>query len=43
VQTAQFHDLFPVTLDSLVFQSTNQDVQYLVGNATFRYGYYKFI
>lgn len=43
VQTAQFHDLFPVSLDSLVFQSTNQDVQYLVGNATFRYGYYKFI
>ena len=43
IQTVEFHDLFPVALDSLVFQSTNQDVNYLVGNATFRYGYYKFI
>lgn len=43
VQTVQFHDLFPVSIDSLTFQSTNQDVQYLVGNATFRYAYYKFI
>lgn len=42
VQTIEFHDMFPVSLDSLTFQSTNQDVQYLVGNATFRYGYYKF-
>jgi hypothetical protein len=25
-----------------MFQSTNQDVTYLVGNATFRYAYYKF-
>jgi len=43
VQHIQFHDVFPVSLSSLTFQSTNQDVQYLVGNATFRYGYYKFI
>jgi len=42
VKTVQFIDLFPVSIDSLVFQATNQDVQYLVGNATFRYGYYKF-
>lgn len=42
VKTIRFIDMFPVTLDSLMFQSGNNDVQYLVGNATFRYGYYKF-
>lgn len=42
VQSVEFHDMFPIGIDSLMFQSTNQDVQYLVGNATFRYGYYKF-
>lgn len=43
IKTVEFHDLFPAALDSLVFQSTNNDVQYLVGNATFRYAYYKFV
>lgn len=43
VQTIQFIDLIPESLDSLTFLSTNQDVQYLVGSATFRYSYYKFI
>ena len=43
VRTINFVDMFPVSIDSLTFQSTNQDVQYLVGNATFRYGYYKFV
>jgi hypothetical protein len=42
VKSVQFIDMFPTALDSMVFQSTNTDVQYLVGNATFRYGYYKF-
>jgi hypothetical protein len=42
VQSIVFYDLFPLSLDSLMFQSTNQDVQYLIGNATFRYAYYKF-
>lgn len=42
IRTVQFADMFPIAIDSLVFQSTNQDVNYLVGNATFRYGYYKF-
>ena len=42
VKTVQFIDLFPIAIDSLVFQATNQDVNYLIGNATFRYGYYKF-
>jgi hypothetical protein len=43
VQTVQFVDVFPISLDSIMFQSTNQDVPYIVGNATFRYSYYKFI
>ena len=42
-QTLQFVDVFPIALESLNFRSTNQDVQYLVGSATFRYSYYKFI
>jgi hypothetical protein len=42
-QQVQFYDMFPITIDSVLFQSTNTDVQYLVGNATFRYGYYKFL
>lgn len=41
--TIQFVDLFPTSLDSMTFASTNSDVQYLVGNATFRYHYYKFL
>jgi hypothetical protein len=43
VQLVQFVDMFPITIDSLMFAATNSDVQYLVGNATFRYGYYKFL
>lgn len=43
VKTIQFVEMFPVTIDSLMFQATSTDVQYLVGNATFRYGYYKFL
>ena len=43
IQTIQFVDLFPESLESLTFTSTSQDVQYLVGSATFRYSYYKFI
>lgn len=39
----QFIDLYPTTLGSLTFQATNTDVQYLVGNATFKYTYYKFL
>jgi hypothetical protein len=42
VKTVQFIDLFPIAIDSLLFQGTNTDVNYLVGSATFRYGYYKF-
>lgn len=42
VQVIRFVDVLPVSLDSLTFVSTNQDVQYSVGNATFKYAYYKF-
>lgn len=42
-QQVQFVDLFPATLESMVFQSTSTDVNYIVGNATFRYAYYKLI
>jgi hypothetical protein len=38
-----FVDVFPVSLESLTFQSTEQDVNYLVGNATFRFSYYEFV
>ena len=43
VQTLQFIDCFPITLTSLQFMSTNSDVQYLVGDVTFRFGYYRFL
>ena len=39
----QFVDVFPVALESMIFNSTNTDVQYLVGSATFRYSYYRFL
>ena len=43
VQTILFVDCIPLALDGLTFTSTSQDVQYLVGTATFKYSYYKFI
>jgi len=42
-KSVQFIDLFPIGIDSLQFAGTNNDVQYLIGNATFRYGFYKFL
>lgn len=42
VQTLQFRDLYPVSLASLQFGSNLADIQYLVGNAIFRYSYYEF-
>lgn len=42
-KSVQFIDMFPIGIDSLQFAGTNNDVQYLIGNATFRYGYYKFL
>lgn len=43
IQVIQFADCVPESLESITFTSTNQDVQYLIGSATFRYTYYKFI
>lgn len=42
VQSIRFIDLVPVSLESIQFTTVSQDVQYAVGNATFKYAYYKF-
>lgn len=42
-QSIAFTDLFPVALDSLTFTSTQNDVQYLMGRASFRFSYYRFL
>ncbi len=42
-QQIQFVDLFPVTIGTVTVQSTITDVNYIQCNATFRYGYYKFL
>ena len=43
IQSIKFVDCIPESLESITFTSTNQDVQYLIGSATFRYSYYTFI
>lgn len=43
IQTVQFYDVFPTNISSLQFASTNEDVQYLVGNVTFKFGWYKLL
>lgn len=43
IQTVQFIDLVPISLESLTFSSTQSDVNYLTGSATFRYSYYTFL
>lgn len=43
VKTVSFADIFPISITSMIFQSTNTDVQYLVGDAVFRYARYKFL
>ena len=42
-QTIQFVNMTPISLEGITFETTSTDVQYLVGSATFRYTYYKFI
>ena len=42
IQAIQFADCVPESLESITFVSNNQDVQYLIGSASFRYTYYKF-
>ena len=41
--TVAIYDMFPISLDSLSFESRNSDVTYLIGNMALRYAYYKFI
>jgi|SRR6056300_493981 len=42
VQTIKFIDLFPISIASLQFGSNLNDVNYLQGNAIFRYTSYEF-
>lgn len=37
-----FKNIFPTSLESLTFTAVDTDVNYLIGNATFRYNYYVF-
>lgn len=43
IRYVHFVDCLPLSLESLTFTSNSQDVQYLIGNVTFRYSYYKFV
>lgn len=43
VKEIYFKDVFPTSIESLTFGTTNTDVNYLVGNAQFRFGYYKIV
>lgn len=43
IQSIQFANMTPISLEGLTFDTTSADVQYLVGSATFRYTYYKFV
>ena len=43
IQTIQFVGMFPVSLNSLTMASTATDVNYLIGQASFQYSYYRFI
>ena len=43
IQTMQFYDVFPTTIDSVTFASTNEDVAYVVANVTFKFGWYKIL
>ena len=42
VRTVRFADLHPVSLSTLNFQVNVTDINYLIGNATFRYTYHTF-
>ena len=43
VKNFMFYDLFPISLDAIQFESTAMDVNYVLGNATFRYSYFKIL
>jgi|TARA_B100000035_G_scaffold5013_1_gene4462 hypothetical protein len=38
-----FDSLFPVSLNTLAFNAGANDVEYLIGTVTFKYGYYEFL
>lgn len=40
IKKFKFFDLFPIALDAIQFESTAMDVNYVLGNATFRYSYF---
>jgi hypothetical protein len=40
IKRFKFYDLFPISLDAIQFESTAMDVNYVLGNATFRYSYF---
>ena len=42
IQTIRFVDLLPISLNSVLLQSNNNDTTYLMGVATFDYNYYYF-
>jgi hypothetical protein len=42
VRTVTFQDIFPTSLETLTFASTNDGVNYLIGSATFKFGLYRF-
>ncbi len=42
VKTVKFHDMFPVSLNAISFQSTDSDVIYIQGTALFEYTTFKF-
>jgi hypothetical protein len=41
-QTVKYHDMFPISIETVGFESTNTDVPYIVGSATFKFSYYEF-
>lgn len=43
VKTVVFQDMLPTNLSSMVFQSTSTDVNYIIGNVTFKFNQYKFV
>jgi hypothetical protein len=43
VQTIRYVDIVITSLGAMTFQSTNTDVNYLIGNATFKYTSFEFV
>lgn len=42
IKTIKFNDMFPVALNAITFQSTDNDIQYIQASATFKYTTFKF-